>query len=591
MAQPPAAPARRCLSHRGRHPLSPGTRDLDALVGRVVDSILASFRAHGDAFRRVTLRARMRFENRDWVGAQADARERLELYPTRIASLEREIADTIGAREANDELWPALKRAYSERIHGTTHIELARTFFNSVVRRLLTTVGVQPDTEFVATEATHLEPSRPERVARRYEPADGVESMLAEILRDQGFAAPFRSLDDDVRRGAARLRDQTGTAKIELAELIDTVFYRNKGAYLVGRLVAGEREFPLVLPLLHGDDGIALDAVLTDEDEASIVFSFTRSYFNVATQRPRDVIAFLMQVLPKKPIAELNTSLGFHKRGKTELYRSLQEHLRGSNDRFELAEGDQGMVMLVFVLTGLDIVFKVIRDRFAYPKTITRQRVIDRYRLVFRHDRVGRLIDAQEFKQLEFDRERFSDELLDILLNETADTVRLEGDRVVVSHLYTERRITPLNVYLRQAETAARHRALIDYGAAIKELAAANIFPGDFLLKNFGVTRHGRVVFYDYDELCHLEDCRFRKLPPARNPEDEMAAEPWYSVAENDVFPEEFPRFLGLTPDLRRVFDEHHADLFTAEFWCDLQRRHAEGEILDVLPYPQSRRL
>ena len=170
----------------------------------------------------------------------------------------------------------------------------------------------------------------------------------------------------------------------------------------------------------------------------------------------------------------------------------------------------------------------------------------------------------------------------------------VDGEIVRIKHLYTERQVTPLNLYLEQHEASdpeAAARAALDYGYAIKELAAANIFPGDFLLKNFGVTRHQRVVFYDYDELCLLTDCNFRPMPPPRFEGQELEAEPWFTVAENDIFPEEFGRFLGLREPLKSLFHETHAELFTVAFWSELQASHRRGEVLDFFPYSPKLRL
>jgi isocitrate dehydrogenase kinase/phosphatase len=237
-------------------------------------------------------------------------------------------------------------------------------------------------------------------------------------------------------------------------------------------------------------------------------------------------------------------------------------------------------------------VFKVIKDRFDYPKTATRRSVMRKYQLVFVRDRVGRLADAQEFEALEFSLERFLPELLEELARDAAGTVEVSGDRVLLKHLYTERRVTPLDLFLLRSETPERlHDAVVDYGNAVKDLAAANIFPGDMLLKNFGVTRHGRVIFYDYDELCLLTDCKFRHIPPPRHPEDEMSAEPWFYVGENDIFPEEFTSFLEFPPEFRDVFMDVHADLLSVDFWRDMQARHEAGEVLDIFPYHESRRL
>ena len=348
---------------------------------------------------------------------------------------------------------------------------------------------------------------------------------------------------------------------------------------------------PLVVALRNGDKGVVVDAVLLTEDEVSIVFSFTRSYFHVDVEQPHDVIRFLKSIMPLKRVAELYIALGYNKHGKTELYRDLLRHFNQSDDKFVIAPGDRGMVMIVFTLPSYDVVFKVIRDKFLPPKTTTRQDVMDRYQLVFKHDRAGRLVDAQEFEHLAFAADRFSDELLVELMEAAPDSVTIQDGTVDVKHLYTERRITPLNLYLHDAEPVAGAEAVLDYGEAIKDLAATNIFPGDLLLKNFGVTRYGRVIFYDYDELCLLTDCNFRDMPRARDDEEEMQAEPWFYVGPNDIFPEEFIRFLGFQGHARTTFLDAHGDLLTADYWRRVRERHLDGEIIDIFPYRQSKRL
>jgi isocitrate dehydrogenase kinase/phosphatase len=216
---------------------------------------------------------------------------------------------------------------------------------------------------------------------------------------------------------------------------------------------------------------------------------------------------------------------------------------------------------------------------------------MQKYRLVFRHDRAGRLVDAQEFEHLEFPRDRFSPALLDTLLDEARTTVRMIDGHVAIQHAYIERRVTPLDVYLRETADDAASAAALDYGRAIKDLAASDIFPGDFWLKNFGVTRHGRVVFYDYDELCALTDCHFAPLPQPRDELEEFADEAWFYVGDRDVFPEEFRRFMRLPRGLNDSFLQHHADLFDLAFWQDLQARLQAGELLDIFPYAPARRL
>jgi isocitrate dehydrogenase kinase/phosphatase len=558
-------------------------------------AIREGFLSFRSEFRAITRQARDRFEQCDWQHVQEDARRRLNLYPEVVRRVVTNVRDMLGNRIADQATWKRMNRSYSRLVQAETDRELAETFYNSITRRIFSTVGVNPDIEFVAPRRDEKIESPDPGCYRRYESDGDTVALVRRIMEDYKFQTRFKDLDNDsalvARQIGAYLSTILGSDRIDAVETLHPVFFRQKAAYVVGRLRVRHQIIPIVLAMLNSDDGVAVDAVLMAEAEVSILFSFTRSHFHVEVDYPRDLVLFLKSIMPLKPIAEIYISLGFTKHGKTELYRGLRRHLDESRERFEFAKGDKGMVMLVFTLPFYDVVFKVIRDRFAYPKDTNRRQVMDRYRLVFRWDRVGRLVEAQEFEHLKFRRELFTSEVLEALTTEAANTVTVNDDHVIIHHVYTERKVTPLNVYLRQVGDDAARRAVIDYGRTVKELAAANVFPGDFLLKNFGVTRHGRVVFYDYDELCLVTDCNFRKMPPARTLEDELDPEPWFAVGEDDIFPEEFERFLGLPAPLSAVFKKHHGELFTADFWQVLKERHLAGEILDFYPYSPTQRL
>jgi Isocitrate dehydrogenase kinase/phosphatase len=157
----------------------------------------------------------------------------------------------------------------------------------------------------------------------------------------------------------------------------------------------------------------------------------------------------------------------------------------------------------------------------------------------------------------------------------------------------------PLNIYLQEAFDTGlsdprahqqMERSVIEYGNAIKDLVAANIFPGDMLWKNFGVTRNGKVVFYDYDEIEYLTDCNFRRVPTPRNEEEEMSGEVWYTVGPHDVFPETFGPFLLGNDAVRAVFMQHHGDLLDVAFWQQHKERIQAGHVYDVFPYDPDRR-
>src|SRR6476646_7259756 len=557
---------------------------------RAVEAIHAAYDRYHRGFEEITRRARERFERRDWLGAQADATERLALYRTHVDAAVADVHDILQDAVMERTLWAAMRARHAVDAGRRADAELAQTFFNSVTRRVFSTVGVDAAIEYLDPDAPSAADAPPPPT-ERYGPGVPDGGVLLRLLRSYQWSVPWAQAERDAELVAAQVRrglSETGLAGPVTIEMLRPVFYRNKGAYLVGRILAGGVVLPLVLPLIHAERGIVVDAVLMTQNEASVVFGFSWTYFRVEAPHPRTLVEFLGSIMPNKRLDELYTAIGFNKHGKTVLYRSLMEHLEDPAARFAFAEGDEGMVMAVFTLPAFNVVFKIIKDSFGAPKNTTRQAVMGKYHFVFVRDRVGRLADAQEFEHLEFPRRCFPDDLLAYLLGVAARTVRVEGDRVIVRHVYTERRVTPLNIFLRDADTAAAGEAVIEYGNAIKDLAAADIFTGDMLLKNFGVTRNGRIICYDYDELCLLSECRFRRIPPPTTYEDEFAAEPWFSVGENDVFPEEFHAFLVPPGEVREAFLEAHGDLLDVAFWHRVQQRLGAGEVVDVFPYRRS---
>ncbi|MGI9648901.1 MAG: bifunctional isocitrate dehydrogenase kinase/phosphatase [Acidimicrobiia bacterium] len=545
-------------------------------------------------FREITARGRARFEAADWGGVHADAVERLDLYPDMVAEVHERLTTLLGGDIEDRQLWTAIKATYSERLAGRDVWEIGETFYNSITRRVFATTGVDPQVEFVATEFVKP-PTRPQRrLYHRYDRAASPARLIEAILTDFRFGVLYQ----DIRRDAARvgaeiealLEQVAEPGLLEGAEVIEAVFYREQGAYLVGRLYRGTRLIPCVLALRNKNGAVVVDAVLLDEEAISILFSFTRSHFHVLVERPYELVRFLATLMPRKRLSELYSSIGFHKHSKTELFREILDHLDATETRFEAAPGARGLVMVVFTMPDLDLVFKILRDRFGAPKQTTPRSVKEKYQHVFKHDRAGRLIDAHPFEHLQLERRHFGQDLLAELVSDCAGTVAVMGDSVVIDHVYIERRVVPLDVHVRSVSFDQAVPAVLDYGRAIKDLAASNVFPGDLLLKNFGLTRHGRVVFYDYDELSRISECVFRLLPtPA--PGDELAELPIFGVGPFDLFPEEFRSFLGLAPELRAAFEAQHGDLFTVEYWKQIQARLGEGEIIEVLPYAEEERL
>ena len=555
-------------------------------AGLIADAFTQYLRRFGSLSRV----ARRHFANRDWHALQRDSGRRLDLYGDAVGDTQTGLRLLLGERLGDRSTWMEVRARYAARAAADEHAELAETFFNSNVRRVFHTVGVDPGVEFVDAGVPRPAHAAPWRHTRRVACERGLAAAFRQLLLELELGAPWADLEGDAARLAAAVPAEVAGA-VRALEVARATFYRGKGAYVVGQLHAEGVSVPLVIALLNPDGRVAVDAALFTEQEISVVFSFARSYFFVEAERPREMVDWLRVIMPRKPVSDLWNSIGFHRHGKTEMYRSVLDHLRDTDERFVVAPGKRGMVMAVFVLPGFDVAFKVIRDRFEFPKTVTHAEVREKYELVYRHDRAGRLVDAQTFEHLEFPVGRFEPALLEELLSSTSETVQLRDGKVVIAHLYTERRLLPLDLFLADAPPDAAREAVVDYGQALKDLAATNIFPGDMLLKNFGVTRHGRLVFYDYDELCPLTDVRFRELPQARGDDEEVASEPWYFVGEHDVFPEEFRAFLGLRGELLAAFLAAHGDLLTPAFWRGMQDRLQHGEIIDVYPYRSSRRL
>jgi isocitrate dehydrogenase kinase/phosphatase len=565
---------------------APQPEDAAAAAARHIVTAFAHYNAE---FRAITRRAPQRFDARDWRASQRDAVARIELYDRYVNQSIAELCALLGDAARDRRLWRRIHAEFTIQIVDLPDPEFTKTFFSSISRRLFGTVGVAPDIEFVATELDPLAGIHSGVGTNIYVNHGSLSLLFEDLLGDVRFRSPWRDLDHSIAHVTtevhAHLHSRGERREVLRVEVIRPVFYQISRAYLVGRIAGRDFVMPLVIALKNSDGGVLVDAVMLAEEDVSIVFSFTRSYFHVDLEHVAEAVVFLKSILPRKPVSELFTVLGRARQGKTERYRELMRSLDRTHDQFVHAAGERGLVMVCFTLPSFDVVFKVIRDRFPYPKTVLREEVLEKYRLVFIHDRAGRLVDAQEFRRLRFPRARFSAELLEELRREAAHTVHEDGADLVFDHLYIERRMTPLNLYLRDATAADAERVVLDYGQCIRDLAYTNIFPGDLLLKNFGVTRHGRVIFYDYDELCRVTDCHFRDLPEPTNEEDEMRGEAWFYVADNDVFPETFIRFLAFDEPQRAALLRLHGEILTAAFWRGVQQRLREGEVLEVLPY------
>ncbi|EPK1577921.1 bifunctional isocitrate dehydrogenase kinase/phosphatase [Proteus mirabilis] len=559
----------------------------------VAQTILQGFDAQYGRFLEITSGAQYRFEQADWHGIQLAMKERIRLYDNHVGLVVEQLRCIRHDIDKESIFLQKVKERYTQLLPNYPRFEIAESFFNSVYCRLFHHRELNKKNLFVfSSQPAYRFAQAPRPLSRTFVIQSDLPALLQDILSRLPLRLPWQNKSRDIQFICQTLYAQFSHEELQNAvfHIANELFYRNKAAWMIGKIAINNQFIPLLLPIHNIEQHLVIDTCLTTTDEASIVFGFARSYFMVYALFPAALVTWLRDILPEKSIAELYMSIGCQKHGKTEYYREYLAFMNFSSEQFIEAPGVKGMVMLVFTLPTYDRVFKVIKDRFAPQKTMTAERVKECYRLVKEHDRVGRMADTQEFENFVIDKKRISNDLMAILEQEIPNKLEDLGDKLLISHLYMERRMTPLNIYMEQCDDKQLKAVVEDYGQALKELIAANIFPGDMLFKNFGVTRHHRVIFYDYDEISYMTDMNFRAIPPARYPEDELASEPWYSVAENDVFPEEFRYFLCCDKQVCHYFEAQHHDLLSPEYWQQQQQRIKQGYIEDVYAYPQSKR-
>ena len=559
---------------------------------------IQGFNKHYKLFRETSKEAKERFEQGDWLGVHKAVKERIRFYDDRVNECVERLRNEFDAGNLDENTWQQVKLLYIGLLLNHKQPELAETFFNSVTTKILHSDYFRNDFIFVrpSLSVENIEPDQTPTYRSYYAMEDGLRGSIRKIVGDFEWQRPFADLERDVndlcRAVVSYLKELPAVDVNFQIQVLGSPFYRNKAAYIIGKAINGSFEYPFAVPVLHDENGkLFLDTILLDAWRIGVLFSLSRAYFMVNMEVPSGYVQFLRSILPNKPRSELYIMLGLGKQGKTMFFRDFIYHLRHSEDKFIMAPGIRGLVMLVFTLPSYPYVFKIIKDVFGASKNMDRATVKRKFLMVKQVNRVGRMADTIEFSNAAFPLKRFNEEVMEELRQLAPSCFEIKGETLIIKHIYVERRMEPLNIYLDRMERTnnieGMEHAIREYGSAIREMAQANIFPGDMLWKNFGVTRFGRVVFYDYDEIEYMTDCNFRNIPPAPDFETEMSGEVWYPVAKNDVFPEEFSTFLLASPVLRKVFHKYHRDLLAARFWQDAQQKIRDGHVEDFFPYPE----
>lgn len=559
-----------------------------------------SFRAYYRRFQGITARGKIRFEQRDWRGVLRDAETRISLYHHHLNVIQAAIEGLLGDLVFQPALWEEIRPRYCAAFVGEYHLDLALIFFYSVMRRALVQKNIP--VEYSGDEIRHHTGPHPKtdtgNLVRAYPANHGIHAgLIRRIVEDFGFEARYADLAGDAELAAEllarELASQTDLPPLDRVEVLKHPFFRNKAAYLIGRILAGERVIPLVIALLHPETGIEIDSLLTEEPDVANVFTSARSNFHTDPEGYREIFEFLKSIAPSRPTPYIYSSIGFLHPAKLELVRELRRHIAETGERFLVAPGVPGTVMAVFTLPTFRYVFKVIRDISFKSSYQGRRHVVAQYWRVHRMDRVGRMLDVTTFHNLCFRRQAFDPDLLADLLQAAPSTVQTSGDEVMLSYVYAARDVVPLDVYLADSALpeSSKQSAVIDYGFAIKDLAAAGIFVGDYMPKNFGVTQFGRIMLYDYDDIDDLPNWNFRRMPAPPEWAETLPPEDWLSKGEHDVFPEHDFRLFLVPEGYRAVFEAHHADLLRPEYWNGIKSQLLQGWVPDFFPYPNRRRL
>ena len=568
---------------------------------KLARSVFAGFEAMFSQFLNITLGAQSRFEQRQHHSVQSAMRERLQVYEREVKNVSEAVRVIAYAELTCPQTWQLAKNIYGDMVQNHENKPIAHTFFNSTFGAIWDDKKIRTVHLFVLKAKYRSEPRSYESLVSRVSLHNGFNNAVKTLITNQVFRVPFSQLERDVATLQSTLMQGAKQQCKQVYELINlndgyieyanSLFFRNKACYLIGRCIAKNGDnMPFAIAILNTDEGLKIDAVMMGADQLSLLFGFARTYFMVDTDKPARYVDYLSVLMPHKQRFELFNAIGFIKHAKTEFYRHKVDTTKNSpaNFKYVTAPGTPGMVMLVFTIEGLDYVYKVKKDKFRAPKTATKAQVKEKYNFVKQADRVGRLVDTHEFRYLAFDLSRFSDELLEQMKNQIGSSMVISGKALILKHVYVERKMTPLNLYINQCDNKNLERVMVDYGKAIKELAGANIFPGDMLMKNFGVTRWGRVVFYDFDEICPLTDCNFRDVPHTQNALEELSSNSYFDIAENDIFPSQFKVFFSANEIAFNYFNNEHSNLFLATFWQGCQQQVHNGYLPDVYPYKQS---
>ncbi len=561
--------------------------------------ILREFNAYYVESRGIPAIAKAAFEDRDPGRSFALSRRRLSIYSESVRTLGLRVVAAFPELGENEALWRAVEDGYLPLIAGRYEADLAFAYIHSVRRTIYQDEWRPVAYAFGETAGAAAGPV-PEVTRRFSGGARLAPETAAEILVLPGFERPYRDLAEDAFMVAERVDEDlglrgAGAGAIAAIEMIDAGFYRNRGAYLVGRidLEAGAAR-PFVIALLNDDDGIYVDAVLTSVADSHNIFSSTLANFHVTDGHYHELSAFLDAIMPSRPLGLHYSTIGFNHVGKVAVMDELQRELQAHGEVFETAVGSPGTVAIGFSAPSSAYTLKVIRDRptagYKWGDFGGVESVLDKYRRVHEINRTGSMLDNIIYYNLRLDRDWFDPAVLAELLDEAAGSVSLVGGSVVFRHLIVQPKMIPLPVFLETASPAAAETAVVNLGHCLKNNAAANIFNKDLDGRNYGVSRFLKVYLFDYDALEPFTEVKIRTNLDRVDGEEDVPD--WFFEDGVIFLPEELQLGLRIADrDLVRRFREVHGDLLAPDYWEAVQRDLQGGKVPGITVYPEARRL
>ena len=561
--------------------------------------ILQEFDAYYSESRHIPALAQQAFENRDPGQSLELSRRRLSIYSEVIEALGPKLLQSFPDLNKNEKLWKKVEKIYLPLIKGRYESDLASAFVNSARRMVCQGEWLFVDYGFIQPAKKPADFSKD--IRRDYPGGAKVSAETVwDILKIPGFKIFYQDIQEDAHLIADKVnRDlKLGGRKadaVKSIQMINAGFFRNRGAYLVGRIQLKDDSFkPFIIALLNDKDGIYADAVLTSRAHAHNIFSSTLANFHVTNARYHELAAFLHTIMPRRSLGLHYSTIGFNHVGKVAVMNEIKDQIFENMEKFEPAVGHPGTVAIAFSSPSSTYTLKVLRDKptaqYKWGKFEGTQSVFNKYNRVHEINRTGSMLDNLIYYNLRFDDDWFDKPLLEELLSQASETVIRHGNTIIFKHLITQAKMIPIPTYIKSATRAKARMAIANLGHCIKNNAAANVFNKDLDARNYGIGDYMKVYLFDYDALEPFTTIKIRTNQDRFDGEEDV---PDWFFEEGEVFlPEEIEVGLRIEDrELSKYFRDVHGDLLTVEYWEGIQQTLKDGYVPATSAYPEDCRL